>query len=101
MWTTTHCGKFLKSWEYQTTLPVSRETCIQQQLEPDMEQQTGSKLGKEYDKAIYCHLAFLTYMKSISRESTSCKIPGWMNHKLESRLPGEISAASDKQMIPL
>ena len=72
-----------------------------QQSEPAMEQLIGSNLGKEYDKAIYCHLAFLTYMKSISRESTSCKIPGWMNHKLESRLPGEISAASDKQMIPL
>ena len=96
MWTTTHCGKFLKSWEYQTTLPVSRETCIQQQLEPDMEQQTGSKLGKEYDKAIYCHPAYLTYMWS-----TSCEMPGWMNHKLEPRLLREISIASDMQMIPL
>ena len=56
-----------------------------QQLEPDMEQQTGSKLGKEYNKAMYCHLAYLTYM-----QSTSCKIPGWRKHKLESRFPGEI-----------
>ena len=56
-------GKFLKKEEYQTTLPASCETCMQvkkQQLEPDMEQQTGSKLGKEYIKAVYCHLAYLT-----------------------------------------
>ena len=54
-----------------------------QQLKPDMEQWTGSKLGKEYIKAVYCHLAFM--------RSTSCEMPGWMKHKLESRLPGEIS----------
>ena len=64
-----------------------------QQLEPDMEQQTGSKLGKEYAKAICCHPAFL-----ISVQSTSCNMPGWMKHKLESRLPGEISITSDIQM---
>ena len=64
-----------------------------QQLEPDMEQQTGSKLGNEYIKAIYCHLAYLTY-----RQSTSCKMPGWMKHKVESRLPGEISVTSDMQI---
>ena len=52
-----------------------------QQLELDMEQWTGSKLGKEYDKAVYCHPAYLSYM-----QSTSCEMPGWMNHKLESRL---------------
>ena len=52
-------------------------------LEPDMEQWTGSKLGKEYIQAVYCHPAYLTYM-----QSTSCKMPGWMKHKLESRLPG-------------
>ena len=56
-----------------------------QQLELDMEQQTGSKLGKEYIKAVYCHLAYLTYM-----QSTSCEMPGWINHNLESRLLGEI-----------
>ena len=55
-----------------------------QQLELDMEQQTGSKLGKEYIKAVYCHLAYLIYTQSIS-----CEMPGWMNLKLESRLPGE------------
>ena len=66
-----------------------------QQLEPDTEQQTGSKLGKEYVKAVYCHPAYLTYM-----QSTSCEMPDWMKHKLESRLPGEISIASDMQMIP-
>ena len=56
-----------------------------QQLEPDIEQQTGSKLEKEYIKVVYCHPAYLTYM-----QSTSYEIPGWMNHKLESRLLGEI-----------
>ena len=66
-----------------------------QQLEPDMEQWTGSKLGKEYDKAVYCHSAYLTSM-----QSTSCKILSWMNHKLESTLLGEIST-SDMQMISL
>ena len=57
-----------------------------QQLELDMEQQTGSKLGKEYVKAIYCHSAYLTYM-----QSTSCEMLGWMKHKLKSRLPGNIN----------
>ena len=56
---------------------------------------TGSKLGKEYIKAVYYHLAYLTYM-----QSKSCKMLGWMKHKLESTLPGEISIASDMQMIP-
>jgi len=66
-----------------------------QQLELDMEQQTGSKSGKEYVKAVYCHLAYLTYM-----QSTSCETPGCMKHKLESRLPGEVSVTSDMQMTP-
>ena len=63
LWITTICGKFLKRQEYQTTLPASWEICMQvkkQQLEPDMEQRTGPKLGKEYVKAVYCHLAYLT-----------------------------------------
>ena len=64
-----------------------------QQLELDMEQQTGSKSGKEYVKAAYCHPACLTYM-----QSTSCEMPGWM--KLESSLQGEISITSDTQMTP-
>ena len=67
-----------------------------QQLELYMEQQTGSKLGKEYVKAVYCHPAYLTYM-----QSTSFEMPGWINHKLESRLLGEISTTSDMQMMPL
>ena len=66
-----------------------------QQLELDMVQQNGSKLGKEYVKAVYCHPAYLTYM-----QSTSCKMPDWMKHKLESRLPGEISTTSDMWMTP-
>ena len=65
-----------------------------QQLEPDMEQQTGSKLENEYNKDVYCHFAYLTYM-----QSTSCKMPSWMNHKLELRLLGEISTTSDMQMM--
>jgi len=65
-----------------------------QQLELDMEQ-AGSTSGKQYVKAVYCHPAYLTYMKS-----TSCELPGWMKHKLESRLPGEISITSDRQMTP-
>ena len=66
-----------------------------QQLETDTEQWTGLKLGKEYVKAVYCHPAYLT-----STQSTSYEMLGWMNHKLESRLPGEI-ATSDMQMVPL
>ena len=61
-----------------------------------MEQWIGSKLGKEYIKAVYCHLAYLTYM-----QSKSCEMLGWINHKLESRLLGEISLSSDMQMTPL
>ena len=98
VWITTNCGKFLKKWEYQTTLPGSWETCVQvkkQQLEPDMEQRTGSKLGKKYIRAVYCHPAYLIHM-----QSTSCEILGWMKHKLESRLPGEIWTTSDMQITP-
>ena len=66
-----------------------------QQLEPDMEKWTGSKLGKEYDKAVYCHPAYLTSM-----QNTSCDMLGWMKHKLESSLLGEISITIDVQMTP-
>ena len=72
VWITTNYGKFFKRWDYQTTWPASWEICMQikkQQLEMDMEQQTGSKSGKEYIKAVYCHPAYLTYM-----QSTSCKM---------------------------
>ena len=76
---------------------ASNLVCIEakkQQLELDMKQWTGSKLGKEYIKTVYCHLAYLTFM-----QSTSCEMPGWMNHKMESRFLGEISTTSDMQMI--
>ena len=99
MWITTNYEKFLNRWEYQTTWPASWEICMQvkkQQLERDMEQQTNSKSGKEYIKAVYCHPAYSTYM-----QSTSCEMPGWMKHKLESRLLGVISMTSDMQMTPL
>ena len=67
------------------------------QLQPAMEQQTGSKLGKEYIKAVSCHPAYLTYM-----QSTSCEVPGWIKDKVESRLSGKISTTSDNQMtLPL
>ena len=98
VWITTNCGKFFKRWEYQTTWPASWEICIQvrkQQLELDIEQLTGSKLGKEYVKALCFHPAYLTYMQIILWE-----MPGWIKHKLESRLPGEISITSDMQMTP-
>ena len=90
--------KILKEMGIPDTLPASWEICMQikkQQLEPDMEKQTGSKLEKEYVKAVYCHPAYLTYM-----QSTSCEMPGWMKQKLESRLLGEISITSDMQMTP-
>ena len=98
-WSTTNCEKFFKRREYQTTRPASWEICMQakkQQLELDMEQQSGSKLGKEYVKAIYCHSAYLTYMWS-----TLWEFPGQMKHKLESRLLEEISVTSDMHMTPL
>ena len=98
VWITTICGKFFKKWEYQTMLPASWEICIQikkQQLKLDMEQQTSSKLGKEYVKAVYCHRAYLIYLQSTSWEPL-----GWMKLKLESRLPGEISITSDMPMTP-
>ena len=66
-----------------------------QQLELDMEQQTGSKSGKEYVKAVYCHPAYLTYM-----QSTSFEMPVWMKHRLESRMLGEISVTSDWHITP-
>ena len=97
-WITTHCGKLVKRWEYQTTLSASWETCMhvkKQQLILDMEQQTGFKLGKEYIKAVYCHPAYLTYIQSTSWETL-----GWRKHKLESRLTGEISITSNVQMTP-
>ena len=74
VWITTNCGKFFKRWEYLTTWPASWEICMpvkKQQLELDMEQQPGSKLGKDYVKAKYCHPDYLTYM-----QNTSCEMPG-------------------------
>jgi len=94
VWMTTNCGKFFKKWEYQTTCPASWEIGIhvkKQKSEVDMEQQTGSKLGKETINAVHCHPAYLTYIQSTSFE---------MKHKLESILPGEISITSDMQMTP-
>ena len=98
VWITTNCGKFSKGWEYQTTWPASWEICMQvkkKQLEPDKEHQTGSKSGKEYVKAVCCHPAYLIYI-----QSTLWEMMNWMKHKLESRLPGEISITSDMQMTP-
>ena len=90
--------KILKETGIPDHLPVSWEICMhvrKQQLERDIKQQTGSKLGKVYVKAVYCHPAYLTYM-----QSTSWEMLGWMKHKLESRLPGEISIISEMQMTP-
>ena len=98
VWITINGGKFWKRWEYQTTWPTSWEICMQvkkQQWELYMEQHTGSKMGKEYVKAVYCFPVYLTYM-----QSTSCEILGWLKHKLESRLPGKIPITSDTQVTP-
>ena len=95
--TTTNSGKFWKRWEYQTTWSAYWEICMQvrkQKLELDMEQ-TGSKRGKKYVKAVYCHPANLT-----DTQSTSWETLGWKKHKLESRLLGETSITSDMQMTP-
>ena len=76
VWIRKNYGKFFKRWEYQTTWPASWEICMQvkkQQLELDMEQTIGSKSGKEYVSAVYCHPAYLTYV-----QNTSCEMPGWM-----------------------
>ena len=97
VWITTNCGKFSKRWEYQTTWPASWETCMQvrkQQLELDMEKHWFQQ-EKEYVKAVYCHPAYLTY-----RQTTSWETLDWKKHKLESRLLGEISITSDRQMTP-
>ena len=90
--------KILQEMGIPPTWPASWEICMQvrkQQLELDMEQQTASKLRKEYVKAVYCHPAYLTYM-----QSASCEMVGWMKQKLESGLPGEISITSEMQMTP-
>ena len=90
--------KILKEMGILDHLIRLQRNCMQvkkQQLEPDVEQQTGSKSGKEYIKAVYCHTPYLTYI-----QSTSCEMLGWMKHKLESRLLGEISITSDMQMTP-
>ena len=97
MWTTTN-------WEILKNMGIPDHlTCllrnpyqVKKQLELDMEQKTNSKLGKQYVKAVYCHLAYLTYM-----QTTSSEMPDWMKHKLESSLPGGISVTSGMQMIPL
>ena len=92
-----------KLWKILKELGIPDHlTCILRKLyagqevtELDLEQQTGTKSGKEYVKAVYCHLAYLTYM-----QRTSCEMPGWMKHKLESRFLGEMSITSDMKMTP-
>ena len=98
VWITINRRKFLKRWDYQTTWPASWEICMQVkklQLDLVMEQQTSSRSGKEYVKAVYCHSVYLTYMQSTSWETLD-----WKKHKLESRLPDEISTTSDMQITP-
>ena len=99
-----HCVDHNKLWKTLKEMGIPDHlTCLlrtcmrvkKQQLEPNMEQRTGSKLGKEYVKAIYCHPAYLTSM-----QSTPWEMPEWMKHKLESRLQAEIWITSDTQMTP-
>ena len=98
---TTNCGNLFKRWEYQTTLPASWEIWMQvkkQQLELDMEKQTGSKSGKEYVKAVYCHPAYLTYM-----QSTSWEMLDWMKHwagtKIARRNTNNLRYADDTTLM--
>ena len=77
------------------TLPASWEACMRIKKQQDMQQQNGYKLWREYIKTVYCHPGYLTYM-----QNTSWEIPGWLKHKLESRLPEEILITSNMQMIP-
>ena len=92
----------VKLWQILKEMEIPAHlTCLlrnlyvgQEETEPDMKQWTVLKLGKEYVKAVYCHPVYLTYMQSIS-----CELLGWMSHKLESRLPGEVQTTSDIQMI--
>ena len=94
VWITTNCGKFLKRWQYQTSFLLGN---LYSGQEATVRTRHGtldvSKLGKEYVKDTYCHLAYLTYI-----QSTSCEMSGSMTHKLNSRLPQEISITSDMQM---
>ena len=95
VWITTNHGKFLKDGNNRPPYFLPKKLYAgQDATETDMEQLTDSKLGKEYIKAVYCHPAYLTSM-----QSTSCRILGWMNHKLESRLPEEISTTSDTDIV--
>ena len=98
LWITTNCGKFFERWKYQTTLSASREICMQvkkQQLEPDMEQQDSFQIGKEVCQGcILSPWLFNLYAEYIMQNVR------WMKHKLESRLPGQISITSDMQMTP-
>ena len=97
------CVNHNKLWKILKEVGIpDDQTCLlrnlysgQEEIEPDMEQKTSSKLGKEYIKVVYCHHAYLTYM-----ESTSCEMRGWMKHKLESRLQREISVTTNMQMMP-
>ena len=96
MWITTNCRKVLNENTRPPDLPPEKPVFrSRNKLELDMEQWTGSKLGKEYIKAVQHHPAYL-----VSMQSTSSKMLGWTNHKLESKLPGEISITSDIQMTP-
>ena len=97
VWITINCGKFWKRWEYQTTWPASWETYMQvrKQVRTGHGTTDWFQIGKEYIKAVYCHPAYLTSMQSTSWETLD-----WKKHKLESRLPGEISITSDMQMTP-
>ena len=94
------CGDHKKLWKILKEMGVPDLTCLlrnlytgQEATEPDMKQLTGSKLGKEYIKAAYCHLTYLTHM-----QSTSCEMTDWMKYRLESRLQGEISITSEMQI---
>ena len=100
LWIKTNCGKLLKKWDYQTTLPVSWETCIQfkkQQLETDMEQLTGSKLGKQYIKAVYCHSAIYLIYRVHNVKFWAGWITGWI--KIAGRNINNLRYADDTTLL--
>ena len=104
VWITTNCGKFFKRWEYQTTLPASYEICMQfkkQQLEPDMEQWAGSKLGKEYAKVVYCHPGYLTSMQrktGLEETQAGIKVAGRNINNLRYADDTNLMAESEEEL---
>ena len=100
VWIMTNCGKFLKRWEYQTTWPASWEICIQVKKQQLVRTEHGTIDWFQIGKGLHQSCILSPCIFKLQMQSTSCEMPGWMKHKLESRLPWEISITSDRQMTP-